>query len=128
MKELIGALIVIARDLLNLVTNESRLDEHSVRQLRHRMEDVERGIQKIKRRARQEKYISENPGKLECWVGDIATFCEDLVFHAHRVGRDVSGEFNGIVLVATPKSTAAEVREVWAEETHRLSRITFATA
>lgn len=45
------------------------------------------------------------------WIGDIGTFCEDLVFHAKALGRNVRGEFNGVPIVAAPDADPWELAQ-----------------
>lgn len=43
------------------------------------------------------------------WMGDISSFCEDLVFHAKRLARPVRGKFNNVPVVAYPDSSPADL-------------------
>lgn len=77
--------------------------------VRERITVLERQIATVERRARQADYMDRVPGEPVRWLGDIYTFAEDMIFHSNRLGYDVKGLFNGILLVAKPSSVPQDV-------------------
>jgi hypothetical protein len=71
-------------------------------------------LETIQRREWQAEVLAKGEtAELPFGAGDIGNFCQDLVFHAKRLGRPMKGEFNGRTMEALPDSTPQEIYRMW---------------
>ncbi len=64
----------------------------------------------------QAKSLRNNPeAPLDAFAGWIGDFCADLVFHAQRLNRPITGKFNDKLITAYPDSSPGDLARKWAE-------------
>jgi hypothetical protein len=67
-------------------------------------------LERDRNREHQTKELDADPDKVVIWLGMIGDFCEDLVFHAKRLSRKVTGKYNGVIIEAHPDSSPGDLR------------------
>lgn len=100
-----GELIDIGVTLQEIGNQNPPVSSNQLRVMREQITVLERQIATVERRARQAENMDRIAGEPVRWLGDINTFSEDMIFHATRLGRDVRGLFNDVLLVASPSSS-----------------------
>ena len=91
-----------------------QLDHNRIWDLERLVREARDVSARIQARKWQEQSIAEHGSHMTFGCGDIGSCCEDMVYHANRLQRVITCEFNDRTLVARPGMTPEQVyKEGW---------------